>query len=133
MADESDLTIQILRQIQAKLGEHDQRFEAIDLAVDVAATGVRLEVDALDTPHLAQIARRVVGCPSVIAVVRWERDRAIERVRIAGEACLTQQGCGHGTLRDHSDRRVLHVALRRAGFPVVRDLRRAVVRRETNR
>ena len=30
MAEESDLTIQILRQIQGTLGEHDRRFEQID-------------------------------------------------------------------------------------------------------
>jgi hypothetical protein len=48
MADESDLTIQILRQIQAKLGEHDQRFEAIDRRFERVQAQMDFRFDAVE-------------------------------------------------------------------------------------
>ncbi len=55
MADESDdLAIQILRQIQAKLGEHDQRFGQIDQRFG----GLGQRMDSRFERVLAQIDHR---------------------------------------------------------------------------
>jgi chaperonin cofactor prefoldin len=45
MAEETDLTIQILRQIQDKLGEHDRRFERLESRMDDRFERMQAQID----------------------------------------------------------------------------------------
>jgi len=45
MAEETDLTIQILRQIQTKLGEHDKRFGRIEDRMDDRFERMQAQLD----------------------------------------------------------------------------------------
>ena len=74
MADSSnDLTIQILRQIQEKLGEHDKRFEQIDRRFERMQQQLDYRFDGVER-KLGEVIDATTKAPGSAAVANVRHD-----------------------------------------------------------